>query len=303
MVPASAMPQPEEDLDCFEFHAHGMQAVGDTSPFQVPSGENYRCFYFASPWKQDAQGIRVDWSQNAVRVVHHSLLYSVTDPHTPGSIEDCDGIHLDGTLMPAFGLDKLPADVGFKIPSGSGQSFLLEIHYINTGDPVEDTTGLRLCAARTPRPNTATLTWLGTEDIGGLRGMPPGRRTTVTGSCDPGRKGLAAGDDIHLLMLAPHMHQLGISSQTILHRKGGTTELLLEAPYSYGSPESFRLDVSMHQGDTLETHCTYDNTTDAYVGFGPTISDEMCYILGLAYPAGALDNDNPTLVGATNTCL
>jgi Copper type II ascorbate-dependent monooxygenase, C-terminal domain len=206
--------------------------------------------------------------------------------------------------MPAFGLEQLPSDVGFQIPGGSGQMFLLEMHYINTtSSTVADSTGLKLCATRTARPHTASLTWLGTEDLDGPAGMPPHATSTFSGICNPARNGLAGADDIHLLMLVPHMHLLGISSHTILYRADGTSETLLDQPYDYASPQVYRMDVLLHDGDTLQTSCVYNNTTDNNVAFGPTLSDEMCYMFALAYPATALDHPGLSLVGAMDTCL
>jgi hypothetical protein len=293
----------DQDLDCQEFRVHGEAKVGDTSPFQVPAGELYRCFYFASPWTTEQQGVRVEWAENPVPVVHHSLLYGVGSGYEPNSIQECAGLHFDGVLMPAFGIDQLPSDTGFQIPGGSGQMFMLEMHYINTGGPATDSTAVKLCATRTKRANTATLTWLGTENLGGVMGMPPHAQSTFSGTCSPGRTGLAASDDVHLLMLVPHMHQLGTRSQTVLHRVAGGTEMLLDAPYDYASPQVYRLDALLHAGDTLETSCVFNNTTDNYVAFGPTLTDEMCYNFALAYPPTALDHQGASLVGAMDTCL
>ena len=41
---------------------------------------------------------------------------------------------------------------------------------------------------------------------------------------------------------------------------------------------------------------------DLSVAFGPSSNQEMCYNFAYSYPAGALDNGVPSLVGATNTC-
>jgi hypothetical protein len=44
------------------------------------------------------------------------------------------------------------------------------------------------------------------------------------------------------------------------------------------------------------------NGTTLPVGFGQSTKAEMCYQFAFSYPAGALDNAVPSLIGATNTC-
>jgi hypothetical protein len=291
--------EPSEEVDCVDFRAHGRSGASDETPFMVPAGENYHCFYFHGPWDKPIQGVRVDPLTGTKGVAHHLALYSVPTRHVDGSSEPCLGLGSDGTLIPAFGLESLPSDTGFAVPAGKGRSFLLELHYINTGEPIEDRTGVRLCTARTPRPRTATLTWLGTEQIE----LAPGRTGTATGSCTPLRAGAKADEPIELYMLSPHMHQLGRRNKTVIRRASGATETLLDAPFDYADPLAHSVQAKLEPGDSIGTTCTYDNSTSGTVLYGPSVYDEMCYTFALAYPAGALDNTSLSLVGAENTCF
>jgi hypothetical protein len=290
---------PDSELDCTEFRAHGGTSADDETPFEVPSGENYHCFYFDGPWDKAVQGVRVDALLGTKGLVHHVLLYSLSTPRKNGSSEACIGFHVDGTLIPGLGLERLPSDTGFEIQAGQGKGFLLEMHYINTGEPAVDRSGVRLCTAKKPRPRTATLTWLGSE----LIDLAPGRTGTATGSCTPLRAGATANQPIEIYMLSPHMHQLGRRSTTVIQRVSGATETVLDTMFDYTDPRSHAVQAKLEPGDTIETTCTYDNSTSSQVLFGPSVSDEMCYTFALAYPPGALDNPSLNLVGGQNTCF
>lgn len=296
-----------DDEDCVELRAHGAQTPGDDSPFEVPPGESYFCFSFASPWPDAVQGVRHEPLARG-EAVHHHLLYDAPALAEDGSFETCSGSHPNATLIPGWEPDNpdfpIAADVGFALPYGNERMFTLEIHYINTSDePALDRSGVRVCATRTPRPHTASVTWLGTENIGGIFGVPPGQVTTVSGTCTPGRKGLDPTDSIHVLGSLPHMHALGRHMKTIVHRKGGLDVVLLDAPFDSGDPRGVATALAIEPGDTLETQCTYDNTTDWPVAFGPLSTQEMCFNFVIAYPAGALDNPSFSFSGALNTCL
>lgn len=302
-----AQPELGEDEDCVELRAHGVQEPGDDSPFEVPVGESYMCFHFASPWPDAVQGVRHE-PRTEGPVEHHHLLYDVPAGPADGSFQACSGSHPNATLIPGWEPDlpefMIPDDIGFAVPYGSERMFTLEIHYINTSDaPVLDRSGVRICATHTPRPNTASVTWLGTENIGGLFGVAPGQVTTVSGACTPGRKGLGPTDTIHVLGSLPHMHKLGTRMTTVVHRANGEDATLLDAPFDSGDPRGYPTPFELQPGDTLETKCTYDNTTDFPVPFGPLSTQEMCFNFVIAYPAGALDNPSFSFSGALNTCL
>jgi hypothetical protein len=55
-------------------------------------------------------------------------------------------------------------------------------------------------------------------------------------------------------------------------------------------------------GDSITSTSTFENITDASVGFGHSSNQEMCYNFTMAYPAHALDNGVIGLIGAKNTC-
>jgi len=179
----------------------------------------------------------------------------------------------------------MPDDVGMELPSGN--TFLvLEIHYNNVqGLPnMADRSGVEICATSNLRPNTATVSWLGTEAIS----VNANSTGTATGVCDPTYAG-----DITLLRYWPHMHKLGRAMKADITRASGAVENFFDVPnYSFDYQISYEANppVILHNGDKITTTCTFQNTTSIGVGFGPRTEDEMCYNFVIAWPANALSS-------------
>jgi hypothetical protein len=77
-------------------------------------------------------------------------------------------------------------------------------------------------ASNRPLPNTATISFLGTEAIA-LALLAKG---SAAGTCTP-----QSTQDIHIVRSWPHVHEMGRSLETTIHRADGTTELLGMWPF------------------------------------------------------------------------
>jgi hypothetical protein len=294
--------------DCRELLVHGQSSAEDSSPFMVPPGETYQCFYFRSPYPDRVQGTGFGSVLDNVRVIHHWLLYDLRVAHADGAVEACLGTHPDGAVLSGWAAGaedaRFPDAVGIAIPWGPEGRFVLEVHYSNSsGSAQPDRSGARVCATRKRRPHTASISWLGTENIGGPLGIPPRQVTTVSGTCLPGRAGFVPDQVIHTMTVMPHMHSLGRRMELTVHRANGYLESLLDVPFDAANQVGRDIPTDLAPGDTLETRCTFDNVTDLPVAWGPSTSQEMCYAFVLAYPAGALDHPMPSFAGAQNTCF
>jgi hypothetical protein len=84
------------------------------------------------------------------------------------------------------------------------------------------------------------------------------------------------------------MHQLGTHARLVLNRANGTQQVLHDLPFDFAHQKSYPINVVVNDGETLTTTCTYNNTTNGPVFFGPNTENEMCYVLATAYPAGGL---------------
>jgi hypothetical protein len=192
---------------------------------------------------------------------------------------------------------ELPPGVGEEMPPGNGY-MTLEFHYYNTTGKVQnDRSGARICATTKTPENIATLTWLGTENIS----LPARAMGTARGNCTPG--GGSQTQDIHLLFASPHMHKLGTHLTTVINRKAGGTEMVVDQPFAFMDQRQYPTNLIVHPGDTLSTTCTYMNSSPSTVTFGESTTSEMCYNFVLSYPAHSLPNPLGGLEGSSNMCV
>lgn len=249
--------------------------------FNVPSGEQYYCFSYHVNSMNGSQALAFYPQIDNTNVIHHWLLYRMASSQPDGAVNSCLGTHADGELVagwaPGGGEWFMPPSVG--IDTGTGD-FLLEVHYNNTGAPTQDASGVKVCRALANRPNTAGISWLGTESIA----IPPGAQNyDVPSNCKPNTT-----EDIHILTTWPHMHKLGVHMTAKIHRNGGTVDTLIDEPFNFNYQRQYTTPTVLHPGEWIENHCYFTNTTGATVGFMENTSAEMCYDFVLAYPANRL---------------
>jgi hypothetical protein len=300
----------DDGTECVEFRAHGQQVPGDKSAFDssmifLPGSEFYACFNFSSPWNKPMQGLQFSTIIDNTEMLHHWLFYESPLGVQDGSYSYCTGQHPGQALITGWapGNDglKLPPDVGLELAPSTG-SYVLEVHYNNpAGKLFQDRSGVRVCATSKFRPNTASITWAGTEKIN----IPAHSMGTAAGNCMPLRTGIGATDLIHIFHSWPHMHKTGVHMTTVNNRTAGGQEILTDKPFNFSSQVGYDVDFALQPGDSLFTTCSYDNTTTAGMVFGPSTTQEMCYDFLYAYPAHALDH--PPLggvitSGAANLC-
>lgn len=291
---------------CYTFQVHGQPGATDTSPYVV-NNQHYSCFYFDAPWPDDAQGITFKSKFDAhPEVVHHWLVYLDERGNMPdGHVEGCLGSH---PTMPtlvagwAAGADNytIPDDVGLRLKSDN-KKILIEFHWYlppNSG-PVPSTSAVEICTAPTPRPNTANVSWLGTEAI---FIAPLAADALAQGTCTP----VGQTQDIFIVRSWPHMHKAGFRMETWINRSGGMQELLLDELFSFDNQISYPTPAVLHPGDTITTRCHYNNTTPAPITIGYASEQEMCFNFMTAYPADALKSTaggSSSLTGASTACL
>jgi hypothetical protein len=298
--------------NCYPLLAHGQPTPGDMTHYTVPTGETYTSFIFKSPWTKPVQGLRFRHLPDNVAVLHHWLLYSETAQVSDGAIDPCALAGPTGFLCgqattrslitgwaPGRGDFELPADVGLELPA-PGAMMALEFHYYNTtsGMTASDQSGVEICVTSKFRANTASVTWLGSENIA----IPAHATGTASGSCAPLRMGIQASDPIHIIYSWPHMHKLGTHMTSIVNRAAGGQDTLWDGDFSFNFQVLHDTPLMLMPGDTIATTCTYQNTTDDTVMFGQSTQQEMCFNFAYAWPAHALDNAGQ-VGGAENTCL
>ncbi len=291
---------PSDCTNYYDMQAHANSASNDTTPYPVTDdtnnqGNTYVCFYFNPPYPANSQGLWFSPILDQTRVLHHWLLYASNSNSQPdGTVKVCQAVepgwYLIAGWAPGNTATSYPPDVGLQMPSAPGQ-LILQVHYYDLQNlNLKDRSGVRFCTApANTRAHTATVTFTGSEGIC----LPPNSSNfEVSGNCQP-RSDMG---DIHIVSAWPHMHKLGVRMQINVTRAGvgdagGPVETLHDGPFDFNSQTQFAEDMVLHAGDTMQTNCFYDNTTDQKVPFGENTQDEMCYGFITAWPANALVTD------------
>ncbi|HEX7478818.1 MAG TPA: hypothetical protein VF331_13515 [Polyangiales bacterium] len=182
----------------------------------------------------------------------------------------------------------------------------MEIHFYNTtGAPLPSSAGVKICTVEKHlRPNTATVSWLGTEL--GINIPPMAQDSLATGTCTPQNQ----TGDIHVIRSWPHMHLTGRKMEVTILRKDGTTEAVSPAggwPFDFNNELSYPTSYVVHPGDRVQTVCHYTNPEARAIQVGFENREEMCFNFTLAYPAKALVNrgfaGSTSLTNSATACL
>jgi hypothetical protein len=300
---------------CYEFAVHSGQTIDDKTAYDVGTGEHYEQFYYTAPWPTGTVATRYGTKFDNQKVIHHWLMF--------GSDElDAAGTHKTSPLPTLLGVNAtliagwavggtnlaMPDDVGFELPA-NGATMNIQWHFYNNTPSMQvDKSVVQICTVPAgTRPHTATVTWIGTEDLGGNKwfggvGMPAHQTSTFSGTCDPLREGMNATEPIHILGFWPHMHQLGVHMQASVNHANGMKETIFDKPFDFNYQVHYMQRYDLMPGDTLTATCTFNNTTNQGVPFGESSDTEMCYNFTFAWPAHSLENHVISLIGATNTC-
>jgi copper type II ascorbate-dependent monooxygenase-like protein len=90
--------------------------------------------------------------------------------------------------------------------------------------------------------------------------------------------------DLTVIQMASHQHRLGTYANIELVNRDGSLNRIYENT-DWEHPASFWPDppIQLARGDKMRITCTWHNTDDHDVFFGPETTDEMCFILGFYY--------------------
>lgn len=269
------------------FTAH---APGSSAKYHVPlEGNQYECFTFKSPWSGTTQATAWAPILGDTRVLHHWILFKTSTPQIDGAVGPC-AMPSDATFVagwaPGGTNNVLPSDVGLEL-AGPNDSLILQLHYHNVAmySDADDASGVALCTTDTPRAHEAGVYTLGTIGID----VPPyAKGYQASGSC-PSWATSYLPEPLTILGSFPHMHQLGRSFRTEIHRGSdlGPTDVVVDVPhFSFDDQRSYAAPPNLvfRPGDAITTTCTYDNPSASPVYFGERTEDEMCFDFLLVYP-------------------
>jgi hypothetical protein len=259
------------DVTCYQVTARA-SAAGDK--YSVPTSPDlYQCFNYAPPWgNKKVQVVSARPIIDNEQVIHHWILYNSGDAVTDGTNGGCVGAHPNAAFVVGWapgGEDLvMPPDVGLRTEPGG---FSLEVHYNNeVGAGQLDASGAEICVTEKLRPKEAAVHWLGSQSLNKL---------TATGTCTPINQ-----QPVTIISSSPHMHLQGRHMKTVINRKNGGSEILIDKPFDFNTQVSYPTPAVVNPGDTLTTTCTFATPTP----FGQGTNEEMCYNFVMAYPAGEL---------------
>jgi hypothetical protein len=292
--PGSNLPKPSDCAETFSLTAHGTTGENDKTKFKMSSmpaleGNQYHCFYFKPPYEAGSGMLWYDSILDNKARLHHWILYATDNAtHASGTSAPCNaaepGAYFVAGWAPGATNASVPPDALLQLPSGPSAGLILEVHYYNdSGMEQLDGSGLTFCTGKPGvRPHTAGIHTLGSE---GICVQPGVRAQEVVGSCTP----RTDRGDIHITGVWPHMHKTARRQKVVIKRKGGASEVIHDEPFDFNAQIFYpKGDVVVKPGDTVETHCYYDNDSTTPIHFGERTQDEMCYSFISAWPAGAL---------------
>lgn len=297
-------PRPGET--CYDFQSHESMKPGDTTPYVVNSGEHYEQFYFKVPWPEDSVATRFGGKLDEIQVLHHWLLFSTGRSETlDGTHEASTGSQLgdDSHVLAGWALGgddiEFAPDMGMQLPS-SGMLNASWHYYNRTGNAAQDSSAVQVCVVnKAMREKIVSMSFLGTENLGGATGMPAHKQSEYSGTCQN-----RSGAPVTIWGVLPHMHKLGRHMKSVVTRVGGEKETIFDKPFDFNSQVHYPFEpmIVLQPGDRITSTCTFENVTDSPVAYGPSSDQEMCYQFTFTYPAGAIDNHVFSLTGDKNTC-
>jgi hypothetical protein len=258
--------------------------IAPASPWSMPAStsETYVCYGFDVNVSAKRHITAFAPHLDDASLLHHIVLLEADASVSPVPAE-CD---LGGaaTWRPIFGWApggqsfELPQEAGF--PEDTTTHFVVQLHYVNlhNASGLTDGSGFDLCTTAQLRPNDADVMAFGTVNVA----IPP--HASVTDTCDV--QVPSWGASTHLFAAFPHMHELGTSISTTALPLSGTPSVDLGTlpQWNFGEQGWIPISYLLQPGDTVQTVCSWTNTTDQEVTFGESSANEMCYSFTMYYP-------------------
>jgi hypothetical protein len=278
----------------------GTPWVADFTPPDVQTGYTR----FVTPVVKDiAPGANVEWCQwvaepgDTARDVmdmvgyqsatgHHAILYATTDTHFHvGESHECtteDMIHI--SFLGAVGgeglggnASALPAGLNFRLPPG--QALMINSHWLNARDEAVDGQAVIDVKFADPTPDHTIADLFANN--GDTFEIPAAQTASYDVNCQ-------VQHDLNIAMISNHMHNDGKSAFTEVVHQDGTKETIvtdeqwMQEEQFNPKYEKFSVDAPkvVHAGDTLHTHCEWQNSK-ATSEFFP---DEMCVGFAFYFP-------------------
>lgn len=242
------------------------------------AGEAYLCFGFDAGLLNGSDVGRIDFDAVGGAVaLHHVSLYASPSDYSAGPV-GCELMPGDAVPLHVWatggGPLEFPSDVELVVPKGT-QRLIVQAHALRVGDGEAAPQQVVL----TPRSGALHRAgWLP------LRAPTPALRPHHV---EESTEACAIAGDAHLISTWPHMHRAGQSFRGSVLRSGGPEPFVSVDPWSFDTQRAYSIEIDVHIGETIETHCVWRNDTDVTILPGPSIHDEMCGQSLMVWPVEA----------------
>ncbi len=307
--PSDAIPAPEFPTKRWRLGEPDL-VVEMPAAFEIPaSGEDiYRWFVIPNDLKEDRAITAIDFRPGDPSVVHHCIVYSDFD----GTAREAD----ESTPLPGFSVRGEYADAPdarfqasgndttnqiagwapgtqpYVLPSGTAQrlkaggDFVLEIHYHLSGKATSDQSALALYFADGPVESYTQGLVIGTQNINIQPGDPEYLRHVW----------MDVPEDMAIIDISPHMHNLGRSVEVSATLPNGTEEPLIKIDswdFRWQGAYFYRQPVHLQKGSRIDAYFSFDNSADnpfnpsdppIRVREGWRTFDEMCMLFLTVVP-------------------
>ena len=244
----------------------------------APGEEVWNCAVYDMPITRAAAVNWVEYAQTPG--MHHFTLSTLglmpTDDLLPGTY-DCNELYGDSSLMEnqiMFFGGQGDATGVMNLPTGTAANFpgrlrvIHELHYVNVTDqPVNLESYIN---AYTIPQSEVTESIFGVQVRDENIVIPPRETHSEWSRC-------VFNEDVNVIFLASHMHELGIGF-TIAPFDGTETGEVIYSNNDWHIPNIVQYDppLEIQAGTGFEWTCTWENPGDETVTYGSTAEDEMC---------------------------
>ena len=265
---------------------HGIQMR--TAPYTVGPGEDREwCEYRRVELKKpmDVSGFKVRMPPGA----HHFVVWgyggTVQDdskfPSKPVESIGCVGVG-PGEIAPRVIIPLQTPNARFKMPKGiairlePNEQIYLNSHLRNNTDQAVTPDIRANFYAAKPGSVKHLAEGLIFGNMAGID-IPAGGDQTITAEW-------TTPVTINIVFLAGHQHRLGTRSSIDLVDANGNPQQIYEN-FSWEHPANLwpQTPIRLEKGAKMRITCTWHNTDDHVVRFGPNTTDEMCFALGFYY--------------------
>jgi hypothetical protein len=159
---------------------------------------------------------------------------------------------------------------------------VIQIHYLNASDvPVADSTTVDVNYTAPGADYIHAGVLLAGQSIFTI---PPNTTNyPVTGTCT----WTFLNGTVNVYAIFPHMHRNGTHFHIDQTKSAAPTVALLDEAWNFGDQALFPQSPEklLEPGDTIDTTCLFNNTTNVPIDHGESSTQEMCFDFFFYYPA------------------